>query len=176
MKALGLSSERQGTPADRDQLFRAGLVQLVGSSAAPLANRLAQKLGIGMISPIYEPPEAQETAPTVAPATPDIAPSAKASPLNDYLRGAGASARIRLTDRLSGVYKVKLDEAKNQTYFRDQIELILRVKGSLYVRASSELDSQSLLGQPPERRAVLENQWRFGLPKRKKKEASEPVK
>lgn len=177
MKALGLSSEQQGTPADRDQLFRAGLVQLVGSSAAPLANRLAQKFGIGMISPIYEPPETQETAPTGAPAaTPKNGQATNASPLTDYLRGAGASARIRLTDRLSGVYKVKLDEAKNQTYFRDQIELILRVKGSLFVRASSELDSQSLLGQPPERRAVLENQWRFGLPKRKKKEVSEPMK
>jgi hypothetical protein len=177
MKALGLSSEQQGTPADRDQLFRAGLVQLVGSSAAPLANRLAQKLGIGMISPIYEPPPAQETAPTVAPSNSNSGTSAKVNPVTDYLRGAGASARIRLTDRLSGVYKVKLDEAKNQTYFRDQIELILRVKGSLYLRASSELDSQSLLGQPPERRAVLENQWRFGLPKRKKKKRmSEPEK
>lgn len=176
MKALGLSSEQQGTPADRDQLFRAGLVQLVGSSAAPLANRLAQKLGIGMISPIYEPPEAQETAPTLAPANPSHGPTSKASPLTDYLRGAGASARIRLTDRVSGVYKVKLDEAKNQTYFRDQIELIVRLKGTVYVRASSELDSQSLLGQPPERRAVLENQWRFGLPKRKNKEVPEPKK
>ena len=176
MKALGISTDQQGTPADRDLLLRAGLVQLVGSSAAPLANRLAQKLGIGIISPIYEPPEAQETAPTVAPVAPKNGSSAKASPLTDYLRGAGASARIRITDRLSGVYKVKLDEAKNQTYFRDQIEIVLRLRGSVYVRASTELDSTSLLGQPPERRAILENQWRFGLPKRKKKEGPEPVK
>ena len=71
---------------------------------------------------------------------------------------------MRLTDRLSGVYKVKWEESKDQTYFRDQIELILRVKGSVHMRASTELDSQSLLGQPPERRLALENVWRFGLP------------
>jgi hypothetical protein len=176
LKALGIASEKQGTPADRDLLFRAGLVQLVGSSAAPLANRLAQKLGIGMISPIYEPPEAEEDVPTAAPATSKDSASEPTSPLSDYLRGAGASARIRVTDRLSGVYKVKLDEAKDQTYFRDQVEIILRIKGSLHVRASTELDSAAQLGQPPERRASLENIWRFGLPRKKKKADSEPDK
>ncbi|MBK8574167.1 MAG: translocation/assembly module TamB domain-containing protein [Elusimicrobia bacterium] len=176
MKALGVSSEKQGTPAERDLLFRAGLVQLVGASAAPLANRLAQKLGIGMISPIYEPPESQETVPTAAPVVANSGSSSKTSPLSDYLRGAGASARIRVTDRLSGVYKVKVDEAKSQTYFRDQVEIILRIKGSLHVRASTELDSEAQLGQPPERRASLENLWRFGLPRRKNKESSGTVK
>ncbi|HMX42837.1 MAG TPA: hypothetical protein PKB12_03875, partial [Elusimicrobiota bacterium] len=83
-----------------------------------------------------------------------------------YLRGAGASARIRLTDRLFGVYKVKLDEAQNQFYFRDEIELVYRVAKSLHLRASTELDSEKLLGQPPNRRVALENQWRFGLPRR----------
>lgn len=166
MRALGLSGEDQLTQSDRDQLFRAGLVQLVGASAAPLATRLAQNFGIYMINTIYEPPETTETA---SPTSPNQSPSATAAPARDvssYLRGAGASARIRLTDRLFGVYKVKLDEAQNQFYFRDEIELVYRVAKSLHLRASTELDSEKLLGQPPNRRVALENQWRFGLPRR----------
>ncbi|MBL8024077.1 MAG: translocation/assembly module TamB domain-containing protein [Elusimicrobia bacterium] len=166
MRALGIATEQPVNQTERDQLFRAGLVQLVGSSAAPLANRLAQKFGIGMISAIYEPSEANGGGSPAVSATEGNA-SAKSSPLSEYLRGAGAAARIQLTDSLSGVYKVKLDEAKGQSYFHDQIELILRLKGSLYLRASTELDTQSVLGQPPERRIGLENQWRFGLPRRR---------
>ncbi|MBL0350810.1 MAG: translocation/assembly module TamB domain-containing protein [Elusimicrobia bacterium] len=166
MRALGLSGEDQLSQSDRDQLFRAGLVQLVGASAAPLATRLAQNFGIYMINTIYEPPETTESA---SPLSPTQSPSATAAPARDlatYLRGAGASARIRLTDRLFGVYKVKLDEAQNQFYFRDEIELVYRVAKSLHLRASTELDSEKLLGQPPNRRIALENQWRFGLPRR----------
>ncbi|MBL0058352.1 MAG: translocation/assembly module TamB domain-containing protein [Elusimicrobia bacterium] len=177
MKALGLSSDQRTTQTERDQLLRAGLVQLVGSSAAPLANRLAQKFGIGMISATYEPPETTEPVPTAANPDPKPVGSANVSPVAAYLRGAGAAARIRLSERFFGVYKVKLDEAKNQTYFRDQLELVYRLKGSLYVRASTELDSKDLLGQPPERRAFLENQWRFGLPlKNRKNNAAKPIK
>jgi hypothetical protein len=118
-----------------------------------------------MISATYEPPETTEPVPTAATPEPKPVGSANVNPLAAYLRGAGAAARIRLSDRFFGVYKVKLDEAKNQTYFRDQLELVYRLKGSLYVRASTELDSKDLLGQPPERRAFLENQWRFGSPR-----------
>ena len=176
MKALGVSADQPFTQADRDQLLKAGMVQLAGSSAAPAANRLAQKFGIDMISPIYEPPASQEEAPTVASVNKPNAAEQEET-LSEYLRGAGASARVRLTDRLSGVYKVKLDETKDQTYFRDQIELILQVKGSVYMRASTELDSQSLLGQPPERRLALENVWRFGtLPWRRGASVQEPGK
>jgi hypothetical protein len=177
MKALGLSSDTRATQTERDQLLRAGLVQLVGSSAAPLANRLAQRFGIGMISAIYEPPETTEPVPTAESPAPKAAASANVNPLTEYLRGAGVAARIRLTDRFFGVYKFKIDEAKNQTFFRDQIELVYRLKGSLYMRASTELDSRDLLGQPPERRAFLENQWRFGLPRRyRKKDVPGPMK
>ena len=70
-----------------------------------------------------------------------------------------------LNDRLFGFYKVKWDETHNQFYFRDEVELVYRVAGSLHARASTELDSAELLGQPPERRFGLENQWRFGLPR-----------
>lgn len=167
MKALGLSGDQQITSEERDQLLRAGLVQLLGASASPLALRLAKNFGIDMITTIYEPPETQETPGGGTPATPEDKP-ARTGELVEYLRGAGAAARIRVTDRLFGVYKVKWDEAQDQFFFRDEIELVYRVMGSLYMRAGTELDSERLLGQPPERRVALENQWRFGFPRRKK--------
>lgn len=167
MRALGLSGDQQITSEERDQLLRAGLVQLLGASASPLALRLAKNFGIDMITTIYEPPETPETPGGSAPLTPEDKP-ARTGELVDYLRGAGAAARIRVTDRLFGVYKVKWDEAQDHFFFRDEIELVYRVMGSLYMRAGTELDSERLLGQPPERRVALENQWRFGFPHRKK--------
>ncbi len=167
MRALGLSGDQQITSEERDQLLRAGLVQLLGASASPLALRLAKNFGIDMITTIYEPPETPETPGGSSPSTPEDK-TARTGELVDYLRGAGAAARIRVTDRLFGVYKIKWDEAQNQFFFRDEIELVYRVMGSLYARAGTELDSERLLGQPPERRVALENQWRFGFPRRKK--------
>ncbi|MBK8125393.1 MAG: translocation/assembly module TamB domain-containing protein [Elusimicrobia bacterium] len=167
MRALGLSGDQQITSEERDQLLRAGLVQLLGASASPLALRLAKNFGIDMITTIYEPPETLETPGGATPSTAEDK-TARTGELVDYLRGAGAAARIRVTDRLFGVYKVKWDEAQNQFFFRDEIELVYRVMGSLYARAGTELDSERLLGQPPERRVALENQWRFGFPRRKK--------
>jgi hypothetical protein len=174
MQALGLSGQDQISQAERDQLLRAGLIQLVGSGAATFANRLAQNFGIYMISAIYEPPV---TPGAVAdPALPSGAAGNTQGDLAAYLRGAGASARVRITDKLFGVYKVKLDEAQNQTFFRDEIELVYRLAGSVHVRASTELDSEQVLGQPPNRRAALENQWRFGLPRRRSPPGEEPLK
>jgi hypothetical protein len=174
MQALGLSGQDQISQAERDQLLRAGLIQLVGSGAATFASRLAQNFGIYMISAIYEPPV---TPGAVAdPALPSGAAGNTQGDLAAYLRGAGASARVRITDKLFGVYKVKLDEAQNQTFFRDEIELVYRLAGSVHVRASTELDSEQVLGQPPNRRAALENQWRFGLPRRCSPPGEEPLK
>jgi hypothetical protein len=172
MRALGLSGDQQITSEERDQLLRAGLVQLLGASASPLALRLAKNFGIDMITTIYEPPETPETPGGSTPLTPEDKP-ARTGELVDYLRGAGAAARIRVTDRLFGVYKVKWDEEQDHFFFRDEIELVYRVMGSLYMRAGTELDSERLLGQPPERRVALENQWRFGFPRRKKQNSED---
>jgi|GEM_PF-3334085 len=162
MRALGMSGEEQMTPQERDQLLSAGLVQMVGTGATTFASGLAQKFGIYMISPVYEPPENVDTVPGSLPAQSPNGPPR----LSDRLRGAGASARVRLTDSFFGVYKVKYDEYSDRVFFRDELELIYRVRKSLFLRASTELDSQQTLGQPPEKRVVLENQWRFGLPRR----------
>jgi hypothetical protein len=178
-KMLGFSAAdplQSPTPEEQDQLLRAGLVQLVGSSAAPFANRLAQLFGIDMISAIYDP----TTTPSgeavrlpdsgLGPRPAEVGTGhAALTRWQDLLRGTGVSAGVRLTDRLFGLYKFKVDQTtENQVFLRDEVQVVGRVLGSLYVTFSSELDGHSVLGQPPNRQAMLEQQWRFGLPKPKK--------
>ncbi|MBI4396720.1 MAG: translocation/assembly module TamB domain-containing protein [Elusimicrobia bacterium] len=169
-KALGFTLEtQQFTPEERDQLLRAGLVQLLGSTAGPLANSIAHRFGIAMLYPIYEP---EETALTGSEGPVPANPAAPRSDLAHFLQGTGAKAGFQLSDRIFGFYKFKVDQTQNQFYFRDEVEFIYRIHGSLHIRASTELDTEKLLGQPPNRQAVMEHQWRFGLPK--KRAASAP--
>ena len=180
---MGFSSQdaRQApTTEEQDQLLRAGLVQLVGSSAGPFANRLAQLFGIDMISAVYEPtapPGGNNNVPQ------DVAdPTGERSAMNkwsDLLRGTGASAGVKLSDRIFGVYKFKVDQSpSNQVFLHDEVQVVGRVVGNVYLKFSTELDTRSLLGQPPNRQILLERQWRFGLPARKpenpKKETPAP--
>ncbi len=166
-RALGLSGE-QFTPEEKDKLLRAGLVQLLGSTAGPLANRLAHRFGIDILYPIYEPTEEASAEPAVPAAAPR-------RDVTNLLQGTGATAGVQLSDRIFGVYKFKVDQTQNQLFFRDEVELTYRVRGNLHLKASTELDTEKLLGQPPDRRAVLENQWRFGLPKPPADAAREPL-
>jgi hypothetical protein len=96
--------------------------------------------------------------------------------LSDLLRGTGASAGVRLNDRLFGVYKFTVDQAAvgNQVYLHDEVQIVGRLVGNFYMKFSSELDNRSLLGQPPNRQVLLERQWRFGLPRRKPEVSGAP--
>ena len=183
-KLLGFSSPdalQAPTTQEQDQLLRAGLVQLVGSSAGPFASRLAHLFGIDMISATYQPPTSLETGPSAqgsamraqdlnAPGRPAV------GRLSDLLRGTGASAGVRLNDRLFGVYKFTVDQAAvgNQVYLHDEVQIVGRLVGNFYMKFSSELDNRSLLGQPPNRQVLLERQWRFGLPRRKPEVSGAP--
>ncbi|HOW27236.1 MAG TPA: translocation/assembly module TamB domain-containing protein [Elusimicrobiota bacterium] len=164
--ALGITQD-QFTAYDRDQLLRAGLVQLLGSTAGPFANNIAHRFGIDILYPTYAPSESESTTATNATGSPV---GAQRTYMTNLLKGAGASAGIQLSNRIFGMYKFKMDEYQNQTYFRDEVEIVYKIQGNLHIRASTELDSRRLLGQAPDRRAILENQWRFGLPKKKKTE------
>jgi hypothetical protein len=183
-KLLGFSSPdalQAPTAQEQDQLLRAGLVQLVGSSAGPFASRLAHLFGIDMISATYQPPTSLETGPSAqgaamraqdlnAPGRPAV------GRLSDLLRGTGASAGVRLNDRVFGVYKFTVDQAAvgNQVYLHDEVQIVGRLVGNIYMKFSSELDARSFLGQPPNRQVLLERQRRFGLPRRKPKVSVAP--
>jgi len=170
--AVGLSAEEQLTPEERDQMLRAGLVQLLGATAAPAAGRIANRFGIDMLIPTYDSSR-DETETGLLPPS-DTTANVPRSTLSKYLPGTGASLGKQLNNRIFGLYKFKVDETRNQLYFRDEVELVYRLSGNLHLRASTELDTEQVLGQPPNRQAVLENQWRFEPPKRPAPEAAAP--
>ncbi len=157
-------------PQLRDQVLRAGLVQLVGSTAGPLATRIANRFGIDMLYPIYEPKETGTTEPSNL--TASQLQQQQRNNLGNYLEGTGASMGVQLSNRVFGAYKFTVDQTQNQYFFHDELELTYRVKGNLHLKASTELDTQRLLGQPPNRQAVLENQWRFGPPRPSQKRST----
>jgi hypothetical protein len=163
--ALGFAQDedqpQQLTPLEREQLLKGGLVQLLGSAAAPVANKVGREIGLDYIFPFYQPPSNTETASAL--------PGSAAQPgrPGGLIQGMGVTTGLQLTRNISGVYRARAEEAQNQFYFRDELEINYRILGSLFLRASTELDTEKLLGQPPNRQAVLENQWRFGLPKKR---------
>jgi hypothetical protein len=86
-----------------------------------------------------------------------------------YMKGTKVKLGRELGSRLFADYSFRVDEYQQQLDLRHEVELAYRLKRNLFLRAISELDSERTLGRPPDRRAILENQWRFGLPRRKKK-------
>jgi hypothetical protein len=164
-RALGLSlpQDHDLTPEDQESLLRLGLVQILDTAAGPLVNTLARRFGIDTIRAIYEPGKKSPER-----SIGEVPPAGQTQPLIDFLQGTGATAGVQLTNRIFGVYKFTVGKTENQVFLRDEIEIIYRIVYGLHLKASSELDSQKLLGQPPNRRVLLENQWRFGHKKRKK--------
>lgn len=168
---------------DVDRLLRTSVVQLLDSSlASPLARALARQTGlVDFIRVTY-----QETDPN------DPEPYALGSPnqtngsditQNEWLRYVkGTKVRLgrELTNRLFADYSFRVDEYQNQLDLRHEVELAYRVHRNLFLRGTSELDSERTLGRTPERKAILENRWRFGhFKKRKtaaKKEEDPPVR
>jgi hypothetical protein len=165
-RALGLESDINGNPVDRKKVMQQGLVQLVGSAASPLANRLARGLGISILNPIYDPGESTVPSSAANPNSTSAILENSQPGGGNYLRGTGASAMWNWSERFSSVYKVTVDERENQRFFKDQVELIYRLRGNLYMHASTDLDSERLLGQPPNRQLIFENQWRFSPPRK----------
>jgi hypothetical protein len=151
---------------DRQKLLQAGLVQMVGSAASPLASQPAHRFGIDMLYPIYDPGDSTVPGNAANPNSTTAILENGRSGGGNYLRGTGASAGLHLSDRIFGVYKVTVDERQNQRFFKDEVELIYRLRGNLYMHASTELDSERLLGQPPNRQLIFENQWRFSPPRK----------
>jgi hypothetical protein len=167
-KLLGISeSDSSFTAAKREHYLRAGVVQMFGAAATPLLSSMAHQIGFTDIYPIYD-----------AGSRPDADPGASAEAgrpktLAEYLEGSGVATGVRLWKRVFGVYRGTYAQipstTRRQYYFKDEVELVYRVVNRLYLRLNSELDSERLLGQPPNRSLILENQWRFGWPRRKKK-------
>lgn len=169
-KPTGAPKTADGT-TETDLMLRASLVQLLDSSlASPLARAIARRTGlVDFIRITYQ----DTTTPAIeSPATPGdktaTATNATQNQVIKYMKGARVKFGKELTGRLFADYSVKVDEFENQLDFRHEVELAYRLHHNLFVRATTELETQNTAGRPPEKRAYLENRWRFGLPKKKK--------
>ncbi len=159
----------QNEKEDNDKLLRLGLVQLLDSSlASPLARALARNTGLVDVIRISY----QGDDPNIANEVP-VGDQASSNNITQnqflkYAKGTKVKFGRGLSSRLFADYSVRVDEYQNQVDLRHEVELSYQLKRNLYLRGISELDNEHQLGRAPDRRAILENQWRFGLPKNKK--------
>jgi len=170
----------QKTNQDVDLFLRASLVQLLDSSfTSPLARTIARRTGlVDTIRVTYQAPEISPDNPA---ATSPQGPSQGATSANPAanqwwrtLRGTKVKLGKEVVRGLYADYSFKFDEYQNQLDFKHELELAYQLHQNLFLRATSELDSQRTLGRDPERKAMLEKWWRFGLPKKSKPKESPP--
>jgi hypothetical protein len=154
--------------ANNDQLLRLGLVQLLDSNlASPLARALARRTGlVDYIRVSYQQndPHGEDGSAVLDPSSNN---NATQNEFLKYAKGTQVKFGRGLGSRLYADYSFRVDEFESQLNLRHEVELAYRVHRNLFLRGTSELDAQRELGRPPDRRAILENQWRFGLPRRK---------
>jgi len=157
---------------DMDLFLRASLVQLVDSSfASPLARTVARRTGlVDTIRISYQAPDVSEGQPSNASQTLGQGATGTNPQSGQWwrnLRGTKVKLGREISRGFFADYSFKFDEFQNQLDFRHEVELAYQLQKNLFLRATSELDSQRTLGRDPERKAILEKWWRFGLPKKK---------
>lgn len=165
----GQQSVSKNKEENVDVFLRASLVQLLDSSlASPLARAITSRTGlVDSIRLTYEDSGATTSGTDLG----DRGENTTGANQNEWwrqLKGTKVSLGRELSGRLFADYRFKVDEFKNELDFRHEVELAYRLHRNLYIRATSELDTERTLGRSPDRRALLENRWRFGLPKKKR--------
>lgn len=146
------------TPEERDLVLRQGLVRLLDSSlATPFAKTLLRRSGIiDLMKVSYSKPAVSD----------DSAAKETSETLPDILRGTKYTFEKYISDAMLLGYSVTLDEYLNKLDLKHEVEVAYRMKGNVFLRGIYEIDSKSLI-RPPERRITIEQQWRFGWPKKK---------
>ncbi|MFN0118688.1 MAG: translocation/assembly module TamB domain-containing protein [Elusimicrobiota bacterium] len=160
--------QQQKSQFSNDTMLRLGLVQLLDSSlASPLARALAKNTGlVDFIRVSYQekdPLADQEFNPTEPTASTNN--NITQNQFLRYAKGTKVKFGREITDRLFADYSFRVDELNNQFDLRHEVELAYRIHRNFFLRGISELDTARTLGRSPDRRALIENQWRFGLPK-----------
>jgi hypothetical protein len=142
----------------QDEYLRAAVVQLFDASfASPLARYMARRSGlVDYIRVYYQPTNDQSTV---------LTPQQQQRSFS-YLQGSGLKVGKELSHRLFANYKFHVDEYENRADLRHEFELAYRLRSSLFLTASTEVvGAGGSTGQlPPNRKAFLENQWRFSPP------------
>jgi len=156
---------------ETDKLLRTSLVQLLDASlASPLARAIARQTGlVDFIRVSYSDKDVLSSGrgtgddPTLQQSV-----NLTQNPWLRYMKGTQVQFGRSLTNRLFANYSFRVDQFQNQVDLRHEVELAYHLHRNLYLRAVSELDTEKTLGRPPDRRAILENRWRFELPHRKR--------
>jgi hypothetical protein len=162
---------------DVSHMLRLGLVQLIDSNlTSPLARALARQTGlVDSIRVSYEEKDIHPVDTTsINDSTLNGSNPGSQNAWWRQLKGTKVKFGRELTTRLFADYSFKVDEFQNEVDFRHEVELAYRVHRNLFIRATSELDSEQTLGRSPDRRALIENRWRFGLPRIKKTAETKP--
>jgi hypothetical protein len=164
---------------DVDAGLRLGLIQLLDSSlASPLARAIARNTGLVDYIRVsfQEKDKFEETDPLRGSSSVDANNNITQSEFLKYAKGTKVKFGKGLSDRLFADYSFRVDQYQNQVDLRHEVELSYRVHRNLFLRGTTELDREQTLGRPPDRRAVLENQWRFGVPQKPVTDSENPGK
>jgi hypothetical protein len=138
-------------------MLRQQMIRLVDSTlTTPLARNLLRRSGI--VDSFRVQYLSQEPIKPLNPANPT---------LTELFYGTKYSLEKYLTDRMFFGYSVTFDQIQNRLDLRHELELSYRWQKNIFLKGTYELQTSNPIRQP-DRRITVEQQWRFGLPKKKK--------
>jgi len=156
LRATGIDPEIY-SQADQEYMLRQQMIRLVDSTlTTPLARNLLRKSGI--VDSFRVQYLSQEPIKPLNPANPT---------LTELFYGTKYSLEKYLTDRMFLGYSVTFDQIQNRLDLRHEMELSYRWQKNIFLKGTYELQTDNPIRQP-DRRITLEQQWRFGLPKKNK--------
>jgi hypothetical protein len=166
-KALAKATKTdQETEGDSSQLIgfsdfalRQQALRLIDSSiVTPLARTVLRKTGL-----------VDNFKVTYIPFSEQNAQAANESPsFASFLAGTRYSVEKNLTSQLLLGYSIAFDQIEQSIDLRHAIEMRYKLSNNLYLSGSYELESERSPHQP-DRKLILQHQFRFGLPEGKKK-------
>ncbi|MDR2191456.1 MAG: translocation/assembly module TamB [Endomicrobium sp.] len=165
-KALAKATKtEQGAEGDSSQLIgfsdfalRQQALRLIDSSiATPLARTVLRKTGLVDNFKVTYIPFSEQTS----------QPSSEESSFVSLLSGTRYSVEKNLTNQLLLGYSITFDQIEKVLDLRHAIEMRYKLSNNFYLSGSYELESERAVHQP-DRKLMLQHQFRFGLPSGKK--------
>ncbi|MCK9582590.1 MAG: translocation/assembly module TamB domain-containing protein [Endomicrobiales bacterium] len=159
-KALALATgvdPDKFTIEDRDFFMRQQLLRIFDSTlATPLAKKLLRKTGlVDSFSAKYDPTKKQTQIQT--PGNPSIP---------ELLSGTKYSLEKYLSDKVLLGYSVTFDQAQSKLDLRHELDFSYQWVNNIFIKGVYELGNNNQLS-PKDKRITVEQQWRFGWPKKK---------
>ena len=162
-KALALATgvdPDKFTIEDKDFFMRQQLLRIFDSTlATPLAKKLLRKTGlVDSFSAKYDPTKKQAQVQT--PGNPSIP---------ELLSGTKYSLEKYLSDKVLLGYSITFDQTQSRLDLRHELDFSYQWVNNIFIRGVYELDNNDNQLFPKDKRITVEQQWRFGWPKKKDK-------